>query len=77
MNTRIRICGLLLAATTVAAPAVPTGWRRPRSPRLSSQLADSSRLPRTADAIEGWFQDCHARHDRIPASADGAAGWLG
>ena len=77
MNTRIRICGLLLAATTLAAPAVPNAGAAPGHHGCSSQLADSSRLPRTADAIEGWFQDCHARHDRIPASADGAARWLG
>jgi hypothetical protein len=77
MNTKIRICGLLFAATTLAATAAPTASAVPVHDGCSRQLADSSRLPHAADAIEGWFQECHARHDRIPASADGAAGWFG
>ena len=76
MNTKIRVCCLLLlAATTLTATPLAAASTTGHDD-CSRLLADTSRLPRTADAAEGWFLACHARHDRLRASADGAAGWL-
>ena len=77
MNTKIRVCCMLLTATALTASPFPTASAAAHHDYCSRLLANRATLPRTADAAQGWFQACHARQVRLPATADGAAGWVG
>jgi hypothetical protein len=80
-NDRNRLTALLtgtalglvtaLTATPSHAAAAASGEDRP----AWCSHADPSQLPRTADAIAGWFERCYERPAGVPQTADAIDAW--
>jgi hypothetical protein len=83
MNTKSRtshrITASFLAAAVAggiaaATPAAATNYRA----NDSTCSFDPASLPRTPDAVEGWYDQCRAQHDvatGLPKTADAVEGW--